>query len=118
MSAPKTTDSYPPEYLAAILRAHEVGEVVIPTDNPDALRLRFNGLRGALRREGRGELADMVSFLVVRAKDEQPGYMRIMLRAADPLVADVAAALKNPAPIRSAALVEQENTLARLLGET
>lgn len=110
MSLPKTSDSYPPEFLAAITRALEEGELAIPTPNPAALRFRFNGLRGAMRRENRGELIDMVSFHIT------PDSMIIRSRAADPLISDVASALGKPS-LPSAARDEAETLLARLLGE-
>lgn len=110
MSLPKTSASYPPEMLAAIDRAHAVGEVIIPTLTPLSMRLQFQGLRGALRKEGKGELADMVSFHVTEKE------FIIRLRAASPMVLDIAEALKHDAP-RASAIEEAEASLDRILGK-
>lgn len=114
MSLSKISDSYPPEMLAAIIRAHKLGEVVIPTHSPYAMRLQFNGLRGALRREGKGEIADQVSFHV-SAKDETPTWFAIRLRSASPVISDISAALKSEEP-KTSAIEEAEASLNRILG--
>jgi hypothetical protein len=114
MSTPKVSDSYPVEMLDAIKRAHETGEVVIPTPTPHLMRLQFNGLRGALRREGKGELADQVAFCI-SAKGETPTWFKIVLRSASPVIADIATALKG-AKIVPSAVEEAEESFNRLLG--
>lgn len=113
MSLPKATDSYPPEMLAALKLAHEVGEVKIPTELPHQMRLQFNGLRGALRKEGKGEIADQVSFHV-SPKGEASPWFAIRLRSASPVITDVAAALAGKKTVPSA-VEEAEETFNRLL---
>lgn len=113
MSLPKVSDSYPPEMIAAILRAHETGEVIIPTITPHAMRLQFNGLRGALRREGKGELADQVSF-IISPKGETPTWFAIRLRSASPVISDIAAAMRQEKVIPSA-VEEAEESFNRIL---
>lgn len=111
MTLPKTSASYPPEMLAAIDRAHAVGEVVIPTMTPMQMRLQFQGLRGAMRKEGKSELVDMVSFHITEKE------FIIKLRAASPMMADIAKALEIDAP-RANAVEEAEASLMRILGKT
>jgi len=78
MSLPKATAAYEPQIRLAIERALSLGEFRIPCADPKEplrLRLRFQGFRGAARREGLLELADGVAFYVepdafiIRAKD-------------------------------------------------
>lgn len=108
MSLPKTTSSYPVSMIEALQRAHAEGEVIVPTLTPAALRLQFQGLRGALRKEGRGELADMVSFFV------EPDRFIIRLRANLPGIADLDAALARGKPLAST-LEAVEASLDRIL---
>lgn len=116
MSLPKVSESYPIEMMDAIMRAHSVGEVTIHTDNPSNLRLQFNGLRGALRKEGKSEIVDQVSFHISHKDAEHP-WMMIRLRSAAPGIADIAAALKGENP-KSSAVEEAEASLDRILGNT
>lgn len=117
MSLPKIVDSYPPEMLDAITRAHRDGEVVIPTPTPYQMRLQFNGLRGALRKAGRGEFADQVSFHISPAgTPAEESWFAIRLRSASPIVGDIAAALKGSSTSPSA-IDEAEESLNRILGK-
>lgn len=112
MSLPKSIDSYPPEFLEALRRCHAEGEVRIPTLTPLAMRLQFQGLRGALRKAEQAELADQVMFII-----EGPHFI-LRLRANQPLVSELAAALKpGKSLLARSAMEESEKALARILGE-
>ena len=115
MSLPKTTDSYPPEMMDALKRAHAEGHVIIPTKTPHQMRFQFNGLRAALRKEGRGEIADQVSFHVSPKDETENPWFAIRLRSASPVVSDIAAALKTAEPAASA-IEDAEASLNRILG--
>jgi hypothetical protein len=73
--------------LAAIERAHLLGELTIPTAKPRALRLEFEKLRGAFRREGQGETVDQLGFYVTDTS------LIIRVKAQSPLMQDLSAAL-------------------------
>lgn len=64
MSQPRSPSAYPLSMITAVETAARTSEMIIPCDNPRALRLRFNGLRGALRKAGTAHLIDSVSFLI------------------------------------------------------
>jgi len=95
--------------LIALQRAADIGEFIIPTNNPKAMRLDFQGLRGALRAENRGELADMVSFHI---RENPPAFI-IRLRDTSQAAQDIQAALSK-APIVSA-LEAADDALDRIL---
>jgi hypothetical protein len=114
VSLPKSSESYPVAMLDALKRAHATGEVIIPTKTPLQMRLQFQGLRGALRKEGKGELADQVSFHVP-GKTEPQEWFSIRLRSASPLIGDITAALEQKEPTTSA-VEEAEASLNRILG--
>jgi hypothetical protein len=78
------------------------------------MRLQFNGLRGALRREGKGELADQVSFHV-SPKGETPTWFKIALRSQSPVVSDITAAMSGE-KVTPSAVDEAEASFNRLLG--
>lgn len=111
MTRPKFSDKYPPNMLDAMQRAFDLGELVIPTDKPQALRLYFYGLGGALRREGKPELFNALAFSL----QDNPPALVITLRENTDFSLAIASAL-NSSPVASAAS-EAEATLARLLGE-
>lgn len=117
MSLPKTSAAYPPAMLAALDQAQREGEVIIPTLTPLVLRMQFQGLRGALRKEGKPELADTVIFLI----EKNPDRFIIRLRANMPGMSDVEAAI-NSRPTSAAsgksATEESEASLDRILGLT
>ena len=67
MSRPKRSDAYPASMLLALEKALETGGLFIPCPGPikpQALRLQFYGLIGALRAEGKTELANAVSIVL------------------------------------------------------
>jgi len=73
MSRPKRSDAYPASMLLALEKALETGGLFIPCPGPikpPALRLSFYGLIGALRAEGKAELANAVS---ISLSSEPPG---------------------------------------------
>lgn len=112
MSLPKSIDAYPPEFLEALKRCHLEGEIRIPTLSPLQMRLQFQGLRGALRKSGQAELADQIMFLV------EGEIFILRLRANQPLVSELAAALKpGKSSVGKSAAQESEEALARILGE-
>jgi hypothetical protein len=101
--------------LRAVETALDLGEFVIPTENPAALRLRFNGLRGALRRKGDPSKIDAVSFHL----QASPPALVIRPLADAPLLKDVDAALSALSGDKTAepsAAAQAEDLLARLLG--
>jgi hypothetical protein len=112
MTTPKHSTAYPSQMLTAIQRAIDLGELVIPTPNPRAMQLQFNGLRGCLRREGKSEFAEMVSFIIA----DNPPRLILRLRELSPLAKDITAAL-SAAPERSAA-DEALAALDRILGSS
>lgn len=57
MPTPKALDAYPPVFAQACAKVLADGPLVIPADNPLALRLQFYGYLRALRAAGRSELA-------------------------------------------------------------
>lgn len=111
MSRPKVSASYPSAMMSALMRAHKLGEVRIPTKTPLAMRLEFQGFRGALRKEGKGEIADQVSF---HAKKDEDVFI-IRLRSNSPLMSDIEAALAGAEP-KTSAVEEAEKSLNRILG--
>ncbi len=115
MSRPKRSDAYPPQFLHALRRVAETGEdLAIPTASPDALRLSFYGLFGALRAEGKPELPSLVSIVML------PEKAGIIIRAKDAtaLALDVEKALAGNIPaLPSPSEDEYESALARILGE-
>lgn len=116
MSLPRNSSAYPPSLLAAVQRAADLGEFVIPTKNPRALRLQLQGLRGALRRENTSSTIDGVMFCL----QAEPPALVIKSRDNTPEALEVLAALgKSPQPStpdNSALLAEQaEDLLARIL---
>lgn len=113
MSLPRNSSAYPSTLLAAVQRAADLGEFVIPTKNPRALRLQLQGLRGALRREGAAQTIDSIMFCL----QENPPALILKTRDNTPEALDVLAALgDNPLPAPSPALAEQaEDLLSRIL---
>lgn len=113
MSLPRNSSAYPSTLLAAVQRAADLGEFVIPTKNPRALRLQLQGLRGALRREGAAQTIDSIMFCL----QENPPALILKTRDNTPEALDVFAALgDNPLPALSPALAEQaEDLLSRIL---
>lgn len=115
MSRPKRSDAYPPQYLQALQQVASTGEdLPIPTPSPDALRLAFYGLFGALRAEGKPELPSLVSITIM------PEKAGIILKAKDAtsLALDVEKALKGgntPSEIPPA-FDDYEAALSRILG--
>lgn len=101
MPTPLHASAYPLVMLDAITRVCASGEPLeIPTQNPTRTRLQFHGLKAALRREGKAELADPWAISI--PKDNPPRIV-IYLRENSQLAAEIGAALGNsiaaqPAP--------------------
>jgi hypothetical protein len=116
MSLPRNSIAYPPSFLSAIERAFSLGELTIPTEKPKALRLQFQGLRGALRRENRADIIDSVMFCV----QESPPALILRSRDASSAALDVAKALEttqvreNPSSVTD----DAEAALDRILGKS
>jgi hypothetical protein len=91
MSLPKSSAAYPPALLQAIELGYSSGEFRIPCENPAALRLQFNGLRGALRRENSAGKIDALGFYV----QKQPPALILRLRTTDPLAIAVDSAVQS-----------------------
>lgn len=96
--------------LDALNSAIERGEVIIPTARPESLRLEFSALRGALRHEGRPELADLVGLYVRKAAPGVEPALILRNKSQSPMMADIAAALGST-PSTAA-----EVALTRILG--
>lgn len=94
MPGSKHVASYPPSMLKAIERAVSLGEFVIPSDKPKALRLHFYKLLGALRFEKRSELADLLEFRI----QTDPPALVLSLRESSPQVSDIEKALASETP--------------------
>ena len=117
MSLPRSSTAYPPSFLEAVSRAFSLGEITIPTEKPKALRLQFQGLRGALRRENRADVIDSVMFCV----QENPPALIIRSRDASEAALDVSKALagipaENPPSLPSTD--SAEDALDRILGKS
>lgn len=115
MSRSKIPESYPQAMHDALKRAHDTGEVIIPTTTPLAMRLEFQSLRGALRKADKAEVADQVSFHVSRP-GEEPSWFAIRLRSASPSISEIVAALEGQPAIKKSAIDEAEASLNRILG--
>jgi len=83
MSLPKRISYYPSTMLEAIDRAIRDGEFLIPLPGikeAKALSLQFQGLRGAMVKEGQVEKSDAIGFyiqqeppaLILRRKEKNP----------------------------------------------
>lgn len=110
MTRAKNTTAYPSLMLTGLERAVDLGELVIPTAAPSALRLQYYGLIGALRHEGKTELADLVSFHI----QHDPSALVIRLKDTAGIMQDLAAALG--APPQPSASEEAAAALDRILG--
>ena len=116
MTRPKRSDAYPPQFLHALRRVAETGDdLVIPTENPIAMRLNFYGLFGALRAEGKPELPSLVSIFILPEKN---GIV-IRPKDASALAQDIAKALSGTpeTPGEPSQPDDFEAALARILGE-
>ena len=115
MTRPKRSDAYPPQFLHALRRVAETGDdLIIPTENPIAMRMTFYGLFGALRAENKPDLPGMVSIFILPEKNG----IAIRLKDAAPLAQDIAKALgslETVSPTLPPA-DDIEATLARILG--
>ena len=111
MSQPKSPSAYPPEMLAALHRALDHGEFVIPTLTPSRLRFAFYGLAKALK------LADHPDAYIPEQVKLTLGENTLTLtaRSADPLILDIKSALGTP-PNQPSAVDEAEASLMRILG--
>lgn len=96
MTTPRNSSAYPRQMLEAVTRAVEAGELVIPSKNPGALLLQYNGLRSALRRENAAEIIEMVSF------HKGEGTFTIRLKENADYAQEIEAALKGTAQIPQA----------------
>jgi len=116
MTQPRSSSAYPLPMFAAIDAALSRGEFLIPCEKPSALRLRFQGLRGALRRENLAEKIDSVSFhlaptgLLIRHKDNSADMQAIEAAL------DLALSTPQPEPSESAQAAASL-ALSRILGE-
>lgn len=114
MSLPRSSLAYPSQLLDAVSLAATRGELVIPTPKPSALRLQLQGLRGALRREGKAEIIDSVGFYI----QSNPSALVIRLKENTELALDVSAALaaaqSNNPPV--SATEQAEAAISRLFG--
>ena len=99
--------------LAALDKVHTEGFIVIPTNNPMAMRLHFQGLRGALRAENRAEVIDTVMFKI----QKEPSALVIVLRENEPFIQEISAALGHTKALESA-IDSAEASLNRILGKT
>lgn len=111
MSRPKNSAAYPPAMLAALDKVHAEGSIIIPTNNPMAMRLHFQGLRGALRNENKAEIIDTVIFKI----QKDPSALLIVLRENEAFVQDIAAALGTNTQL--SAIEDAEASLNRILGK-
>lgn len=91
MSLPKASGAYPSALIHAVTVAHDLGELRIPCENPLALRLQFNGLRGALRREGAAGKIDSLGFYI----EKSPDTLILRVKTATPLIGEVAQAIST-----------------------
>lgn len=113
MSLPKTSTAYPSAFIKAISRAYSEGSLFIPHPKPLALRLQFQGLRGALRKEGSADLIDALSFhagkdgLTLRLRETSPDALAIEAALGD-----------SPSPDSppSSPSIDAESALQRILG--
>lgn len=112
MSLPRNSTAYPVTLLAAVTRAADLGIFPIPTQNPQALRLQFQGLRGALRREGNSSVIDSIMFCL----QKEPPALILKTRDSTPEALEVAAALQaTPEASSPSAADLAEETLSRIL---
>ena len=109
MSTPLNSAAYPAAFLDALAQAGEKGSLSIPCPKPAALRLRFYGLVGALRKEGKPEIVENLGFYI----RENPLRLDIVRKSLDDEAALVAAALGS-SPSASDPAAE---ALKRILGE-
>lgn len=114
MTKPKSTAAYPAIMTQAMLAAADRGELFIPTDKPAALRLEYYGLTGAMRKEGKTELPDLLTFVI----SSEPSGLLIRIRDNGPLMDDIARALGAAAtPVKpSTSILDAEAALERILG--
>lgn len=109
MPASNDITSYPPAMLTAISRARELGRVSIPSSTPNALRLKFYGLKTALKRENRIDEIATLSFIV------KPNELIILDEAANPIYQDLNAAL-DALPVSPTNPIDEANAaLDRIL---
>ena len=124
MSLPKTSAAYPPQFLRAVETAFSTGEITILHAKPLALRLQLNGLRGALRREGKADIIDSVSFhlrtdppaLIIRARDQS-----FDARAVESALADIGQPKQPNNPLDDPsrpALFDADTALDRILNRS
>lgn len=95
MTQTKSLDSYPPVFAAAVKRAFERGEFIIPTRTASAttLRMQLFGYLRALRAAGQGEMADAI---YIQDLPDKAG-IKLIHRESSPVALDIAAALgENP----------------------
>lgn len=116
MSLPKTSTAYPSAFIKAISRAYSEGSLFIPHPKPLALRLQFQGLRGALRKEGSADLIDALSF---HTQTNPPG-LTLRLRETSPDALAIEAALGDDSPSPDSpplpSSIDAESALNRILG--
>ena len=112
MPTPLRVVSYPSLLLEAVTTAHELGELIIPTSNPKAMRLQIHGLFGALRREGKAELTEDLGCYV------SPDGKSLILRKKErtQMGLELTEALKA-ARAGSSPTEDAEAALRRILGE-
>lgn len=113
MPRPKRSDAYPASMHSALNRALETGELFIPCSpaiKPNALRLHFYGLIGALRAEGRAEIGDALGFYT---QADPPGLW-VRLKDLASIGALVADALKTPEEIPPPAPESAADLFSRL----
>lgn len=119
MSKPRTSTAYP-AHLQAMQRAFSLGELIIPTDNPLRLRLEFQGLRGALRKEKNSEIIDSLGFFI----QKDPPALILRSYEATKSASDIFAALaetpSTSSPVLSLSDTARaaEDALDRLLGKS
>ena len=96
MPPPKSLDSFPPVFAAAVQRAFSRGEFTIPAQasSGTTLRMQMFGYLRALRANGQSELADAIYI------QDLPGKTGIKLihRESSPAALDIAAALGENSP--------------------
>ncbi len=98
--------------LEALSAARRLGQLRIPTVTPHALRLRFYGLKAALRRENREELCEDLVFLL------EPDAIIIQTNTNSALSLDVAAALQNLGTVSPNPVDDANAALDRILGSS
>lgn len=103
--------------LRAVSAAYSLGELVIPHPRPKALRLDFQGLRGALRAEGNAEEIDALTFQL----QDNPPALILRLKETTENAQAINAALaaigeKSPPVPPSPDLADSEAALSRILG--